>query len=265
MKYHTDALPALITVVTTIVLIMHGPIPQLEHYHDFADQSTRMGIPRAFDVLSNLGFLVVGFFGVKLLWQQREHPAIKAGWDGYMLFAISLMLTAFGSGYSHLAPDNSRLLWDRLPIALACAGLLSAVRTETKTAIDGQKLTLILALAAVSSVMWWTITDQRGIGDLRPYLMIQCLPLILIPLWQSGNNAPTRDRNWFVIALLIYVVAKLAEIGDQPLYEITGWLSGHTLKHLLAAVAAGVLMGRLYFRTDHVFGNTNRKLTEGLA
>ncbi|MDM5181921.1 hypothetical protein PO883_32625 [Massilia sp. DJPM01] len=43
-------------------------------------------------MLSNLGFLLIG-------------------------------LTAFGSSWYHLAPDDTRLVWDRLPIALACVSL----------------------------------------------------------------------------------------------------------------------------------------------
>jgi len=32
---------------------------------------------------------------------------------------VGLRLTAVGSAYHHLAPDNQRLSWDRLPMTLA--------------------------------------------------------------------------------------------------------------------------------------------------
>jgi hypothetical protein len=35
-------------------------------------------------------------------------------------------LTAAGSAYYHLAPDNERLFWDRLPITIARMPLISA-------------------------------------------------------------------------------------------------------------------------------------------
>ena len=60
----------------------------------------------------------------------RADASLNAGRHGYRLFLVGLLLTAFGSGLYHLAPDNARLVWDRLPIALACAGLLAAVRAE---------------------------------------------------------------------------------------------------------------------------------------
>jgi hypothetical protein len=41
---------------------------------------------------------------------------------------------------------------------------------------------------------------------------------------------------WVVIAL--YVAARLAEVFDRAIYALGGMLSGHTLKHLLAALAA---------------------------
>ena len=34
--------------------------PQPERYHDFADQRTVLGVPHALNVVSNLGFLIVG-------------------------------------------------------------------------------------------------------------------------------------------------------------------------------------------------------------
>jgi hypothetical protein len=40
-------------------------------------------------------------------------------------------------------------------------------------------------------------------------------------------------------------VAKAAELHDHELLAMCGWMSGHTLKHLLAAAGAAMLIGRL--------------------
>lgn len=165
------------------------------------------------------------------------------------LFLVSLLLTAFGSGFYHLAPDNASLMWDRLPIALACAGLLAAVRTETVPGADGKKTTAWLALFAVASVGWWYFTDRQGADDLRPYLFMQGLPLVLIPMWQAIYHAPRADRLASGAALLLYVVAKFAELHDYELFAALGVMSGHTLKHLLATATAGVLVDRVIQRT----------------
>jgi hypothetical protein len=42
-------------------MLVHGPIGQPANYHAFADHTDFLTIPYASDVLSNLGFALVGF------------------------------------------------------------------------------------------------------------------------------------------------------------------------------------------------------------
>jgi hypothetical protein len=240
-------LPTLVTVLCCLALIVHGPIPQAADYHAFADDTQVLGIPHARDVLSNLGFALVGLWGWLALWPCRHHPGIARGWPGYALFLIGLTLTAVGSAYYHLLPDNTRLLWDRLPIALACAGLLAGVWAQTALPQGRARVaTGLLALYAVVSVLWWYMTELDGQGDLRPYLLLQILPILLIPLWQAIHRSPLADRLWFGAALVLYILAKLAEVDDHRLLAATSLvMSGHTLKHLLATAAAAALVYRL--------------------
>lgn len=250
MKRMLTFLPLLVTAIVCGAMLIHGPIAQLAHYNEFADQSTLFGVVRGGDVLSNVGFALVAVWGIVRLWPLRYHPALLAGRYGYSLFLIGLLLTAFGSGYYHLVPDNARLVWDRLPIALACAGLLAAVRAENLPHINGKTGAILLAVLATLSVDWWRVTDLHGVGDLRPYLLFQVLPLVLIPLWQAIYRAPQADRLAFGAALLAYVAAKLAEMNDHQIFALLGVLSGHTLKHLLATLAAWILVARLVQRTN---------------
>ena len=238
-------LPTLITLGAGLLLLLHGPIPQPAHYHAFADHSVLFGLPHGADVVSNIGFALVGLWGFARLRPMRHQQCLRAGWHGYRLFLLGLVLTAIGSAFYHLAPDNARLVWDRLPIALACAGLLAAVRAEVRPGSDTSRDAAVLALLAVLSVAWWYLTELRGLGDLRPYLLLQTLPLVLIPLWQAIHASPRRDRLWFGIALLLYVAAKAAELLDHQIAAHLGWISGHTLKHLLAMAAAAAVVGRL--------------------
>lgn len=246
-------LPVAITVLVIAAMLAHGIIVQPAGYHDFADHSALAGLPHAADVLSNLGFALVGLWGWGRLSSQWNHPQLQAGAAGYRLFLIGLTLTAAGSAYYHLAPDDLRLLWDRLPIALACAGLLAAVRAETvgrslfcATARDEAA---VLALGAVLSVAWWHFTNGEGAGDLRPYLLLQLLPIVLIPLWQWLYGSDRRDRLYFGAALAVYVLAKVAELNDHAFLATNGLLTGHTLKHLLATLAAWLIVVRLVQRT----------------
>src|SRR5260370_41992538 len=123
----------MLTIAGGVLLLLHGPVAQPAHYNDFADQSVLFGIPHAGDVLSNLGFAMVATWGWVRLRPNRDHAALARGWYGYRLFLIGLLLTAVGSGHSHLAPDNGRPVWGRLPIAFAPAGLAAPPSTETPT------------------------------------------------------------------------------------------------------------------------------------
>ncbi len=254
MKRLLDLSPTLVTLVAAGLMLLHGPIAQLPRYHDFADRSVLLGIPHAADVLSNLGFAVVALAGGFALWPQRGRAALVRGWPGWLLFLAGLGLTAAGSAWYHWAPDNGRLVWDRLPIALACAGLLAAVRAECRTGADSRADAVWLALLAVASVAWWHFTERAGMGDLRPYLLLQGLPLILGPLWLALGGAPRRDRIAFGAALGLYVLAKAAELLDHPLLELLGVVSGHTLKHLLATAAAALIVVRLAQRSNEPGG-----------
>jgi hypothetical protein len=243
--------PTIITVGLIALLALHGRIAQPAHYHDFADQSAALGIPHAADVLSNAGFALVAIWGWLALRRRRASEQLRAGWPGYRLFLIGLFLTAFGSAFYHLAPDNIRLIWDRLPIALVCAGLLAGVRGDiqggSKTAIDA----IVLALTAVASVAWWAVTDRNGAGDLRPYLLLQGLALILVPLWQAIYRRPRTDRIAFSTAMALYILAKLAEVLDHEIATALGFVTGHTLKHLIATAATAAIVWGLTRRFSH--------------
>lgn len=231
--------PAVVLLIAITAMGLHGPISQLANYHHFADQRDWLSIPHAADVLSNIGFGLVGWWGLFQLAHGKLMYTPK-GRAGYQLFFTALLLTALGSGWYHLAPDNARLVWDRLPIALACAGLLSAIWREHLGV--GRWFTPTLALLAVASVAWWRFTDLLGVGDLRPYLLLQLMSLVLIPIvqWQAG--APWTQRRVFLLAMVCYVMAKVCELADHTILDQLLIVSGHTLKHLLATVAAALVL-----------------------
>jgi hypothetical protein len=235
-----QTLPCLIIFVMALAMLIHGPIAQLADYHHFADSRAWLGIPNAADVLSNLGFAVVGLVGLGALRRFSTKPSLVAGRHGYTLFFVGLVLTACGSAWYHLAPDNARLVYDRLPIALACAGLMAAVWEETIG--ESRWLATMLAIFGALCVFWWRYTDVTGIGDLRPYLLLQVLPLLLIPVLQWQHKAATRDRLAFAIMITLYVAAKGFELADHATFGSFEVLSGHTLKHLLATLAAATVL-----------------------
>lgn len=248
MNRWTRHLPTAITVALCVALLIYGPIAQPDHYHAFADQSFVFGIPHAQDVLSNLGFAAVAIWGWLRLAPMRQQPALATSWPGHALFLTSLLLTAAGSACYHWEPDNARLIWDRLPIAMACAGVLVAVRADTRGRSASAAELCLFVIAAIASVAWWAHTDRQGEGDLRPYLLLQALPIILVPLWQAIHESPPNERRSYGCALSLYLVAKAAELLDHQLLDRLGAVSGHTLKHLIAALAAMVIVACLVRR-----------------
>jgi hypothetical protein len=86
-------------------------------------------------------------------------------------------------------------------------------------------------------VIYWHYTD-----DLRPYVLVQFLPLLMLPALLFLFRGARQDRGFLLTALLIYMLSKLAEHFDHALFELTGEIvSGHSLKHLLAATALLVI------------------------
>ena len=235
-------IPLVIVGAAEVLLILHGPLAQFANYHAFADRRELCGTPNAADVLSNLAFLAAATWGWFRLRTLRAEQRLALAWPGYMLFLGGLLLTAFGSTYYHWAPDDARLLWDRLPIALSCAGLLAGAFAEIERR-SALLPALMLAVFAVTSVGWWVYR-----ADLRPYLLLQVAPVVLIPLWQHLRNAPRGERLNFAGAVAVYAAARIAELYDLPIFAASGWVSGHTLKHLLAAAACVLIINAVVHR-----------------
>jgi len=88
--------------------------PQPLAYHDFADKRAWLGIPNFGDVVSNVAFAIAGAWGLIWLASPTARERFVEGRERWAYFAVflGLLLTAFGSSYYHLAPDNARLVWD---------------------------------------------------------------------------------------------------------------------------------------------------------
>jgi hypothetical protein len=233
------ALPLVVLALAIVAMAWHGPIPQLANYHDFADRRAWSGVPNAADVLSNLAFAIVAAWA--WLTERPGQSASTAERRGRAAFIASLLLTTIGSGWYHLAPDNARLVFDRVPIALACAALLCAMHARAAGAQAAWVLPASLA-AAIGSVAWWMATEASGRGDLRPYLLLQAATLVFVPLWQWLWGRPARERALYGVAVALYVAAKVFEVADARVFEVLGAVSGHTIKHLCAAAAIVFIM-----------------------
>lgn len=254
----TNGLRILVPVTLAALAAAWGlfspPLLQLQAYHLFADARTWLVIPNAADTLSNLAFLWVGALGLAFLWRERV-----AGGSGRFLapremrpwwvFFAGVALTSAGSAWYHLAPDDARLVWDRLPMTIAFMSLVAAVVSERISVRAGDVLLWPLVLLGVASVVYWRWSALAGFENLRPYLAVQfgsiAVVLAVAALFRSRY---THDGVIFALAAA-YGLAKVCEAYDREVFNFGGWLSGHTLKHLAAAAGLWVLLRSLERRT----------------
>ncbi|HET7365337.1 MAG TPA: hypothetical protein VFJ70_17355 [Burkholderiales bacterium] len=219
---------------------MLGPLHQDQAYHRFADVRSLLGVPNFADVVSSIAFVVVGVTGLVILWRGRSAGGryiLQGEWSAYWAFFWAVALAGVGSAYYHLAPDDARLAWDRLPIALAFMCLLAAVMSERLGIASRAGLLTLIAVGA-ASVLYWSRFD-----DLRPYVLVQFGSLAAIVILCA--RFPARyTQGWAIFAIAaLYGVAKVCELYDGEIFGLTGGaLSGHTLKHLISAAAIGALL-----------------------
>jgi hypothetical protein len=223
-------------------------IPQDPAYHRLADQRAFAGIPNMFDVMSNVPFLIVGGLGLLTLVDRKRAPFVAAARPPWQVFFAAAAATTAGSIYYHLLPNNARVVWDRLPIAVAFASLLTAVITERVDAGVGRRVFVPLLLAAVASVTFWYWSETMERGDLRPYVAVQFGSLLILVAILALYREPRSELRYLIAGLAAYGIAKLCELFDGQIYALTHVVSGHTLKHLAAAAGVGCVVAMLRMR-----------------
>jgi hypothetical protein len=228
------ALLSIVSIAAVLAVALHAPIPQPSGYHNFADQRQIGGVANFWNVISNLPFLIVGLAGLRELATRQPSGVIASLRPAYFCLFAGIVLVGFGSGYYHFAPSDAALTWDRLPMTIALMALFAIVIGEHIQPRAGLRLLVPLMLLGAGSVWYWHVSRQAGHGDLRPYLIVQFLPLLLVPLILL--LFPSRLTGvWFLWALLgAYVIAKLLEKADDAVFNYGQLVSGHTLKHLAA-------------------------------
>ena len=210
----------------------------------FADQRSLWGMPYAMDVLSNAPFALLGAWGLLRLRSVHTPPARRNGFVALVpcdaqrplaqLFFVGLLLTALCSSYYHLQPNDLGLTIDRTGMLAAFAGLMGLSAADRISARAGQwTAAAVLVLGPVALVVW------AMTGNLLPWSVLQGGGMLLVV---SLTLRKPLIGAWGVPLLAViawYVLAKLLELGDHHILALTdGLVSGHTLKHMAAAMAA---------------------------
>jgi hypothetical protein len=238
------------TVALAIAAFAVPAMPQPLSYHAFADCRTIWSVPNFFNVVSNLPFLAGGALGLAQIYRGGGRFLDAREQLPYLVFFLGALLTCFGSAYYHAAPDNPRLVWDRLPMTLGFAGLVSAAMAERVELKIGLRALWPLLALGVASVLYWYATERAGAGNVIPYAAYQAWSILVIVLLIVAFPARRYTHGAGLLwAAVFYGVAKFFETFDLATYRaLGGALSGHTIKHLFAAAAVLAIVRQLRLR-----------------
>jgi hypothetical protein len=235
-----------------LVVALAGPhVAQPAHIHDYADQRAVWGIPCALDVLSNLPFALMGALGLFQLARLPRQAPDRAQRLCAGLFFAGLLVTALGSSWYHLRADDPGLAVDRIAMSVAFAGLLGLLAATRISGRSGIALAIALLVLAPLSVLAWLLT-----GNVLAWAVVQFGGLLLV-LLLPATVPPlpgALDVRW-ILVVAAYALAKLFELADHVVYAATGeLLSGHTIKHVAAALAAWPVLAAIAQRADRQNG-----------
>ncbi|MGC2618337.1 MAG: hypothetical protein WA414_04795 [Acidobacteriaceae bacterium] len=219
-------------------------------YHVFADGRTMWGIPNALDVLSNIPFCIVGVWGLIWLLGGRARRAFvdRAERIPWLIFFAGVALTGLGSYWYHLAPSNGRLPWDLLPMTCSFLSVVAATYMERINVRAGLWALLPLVLLGMASVVYWALTTAHGNGDYKFYLMVQFFSPVALALMVGMFPPRYTGMRYLVIAFGCYVAAKFFETYDGEIFGAGHLVSGHSLKHVTAAVSCYFILRMLQVR-----------------
>lgn len=239
----------IVLVIIALVAIFVDPIPQDLNYHLFADNFKKLGVNNFWNVMSNIPFLIVGVLG---LWSLFNHK-LKVGHNVklfYLIFFLGIIFVGLGSSWYHLNPNNQTLVWDRLPMTISFMAFFAVILAEHVNEKLGKNLLWPLIAIGLLSIFYWQYTESIGSGDLRWYGLVQFLPLILIPIILVVFPKKYTQIHLLWLFLGMYVVAKILEYFDAQTLELLQVISGHSLKHIAAAL--GIYFYWRYLRTREV-------------
>jgi hypothetical protein len=223
------ALVLLVIAPLGILFAAVPPIAQDPAYHALADARTFLGVPHFANVMSSAAFLLAGLLGLRLCLGRGIVGATRA----WTVFFLGVALVAFGSAWYHLDPTDDTLMWDRVPMTVSFMALFAALISEHLRPDIERALLRGALVVGIFGLGWWHYT-----GDLRPYVWVQFTPLLALVFVVIAFPARYSHRGYLIPGVLLYALAKAAEIEDAAIFAASGGaISGHTLKHLLAAAA----------------------------
>lgn len=237
-KLYLSILFILTLAIFIAVFVFIPRIPQWNSYHLFSDTRTIAGIPNFANTISNLAFILVSILGFVSLWRQWQNKNLDLQEAIVLLILfLGVFMSGIGSAYYHWSPNNNRLVWDRLPMTVVFMSFLSFTIMERINIKLGFWLLIPFILFGIFSVIYWHWSELSGQGDLRLYGITQFYTIFLLTaiLYLFPKSYP--PLKIYLGMLVFYALAKLFEHFDFTLYKLGELVSGHTLKHIFAALS----------------------------
>lgn len=165
-------------------------------------------------------------------WERIAYCAVLAG----------TAAVGVGSTWYHLHPDDTRLLWDRLPMTVVFMSLVATTIGERVGMKAGKSLLLPLILLGLGSVLYW-----RFSGDLRLYGVVQFGSMLAVPLLLALFPPRYSGAGLVWGTVILYALAKMAELLDRQIAAVVA-TGGHPWKHLAAAAAVFLYVSAIAHR-----------------
>lgn len=220
------------------IFFLFYPTPLSISYYSFSDTRPFFSIPNSANILSNLGFLLIGLLG--LHYMRKDKKMLTSPYErGFLyLFFLGLCCISLGSSYFHYALTPLSLLSDRLPLALTFTALFSFLIIERINPSIGLIVGPFMIIFGMGAAIYWYLTH-----DIRLYLLSQAITLISVPLLCLLFPSSHRKDRYLLLAASLYLLALLFDYFDKEVFVLMDkMMSGHTIKHLLSAVASGFLL-----------------------
>ena len=227
-------------IILLILAIFLPSIQQNQNYHNFADKRVLFGVNNAFDTLSNLAFIIVGALGL-FNFYNNQYIKISNSFSVILnLFFISIILTGLGSSFYHLSPNDFTLVFDRLVLTLVFTFVLAMVASIRISERSGFHTLAELVILGPFTVLIWNYN-----GNLTPYIILQYGGVVIVILTLILTKA-SKPSPCFTSLIILYGFAKITEFYDEKIFTLSeNVISGHTLKHLISAIAVIVFISPL--------------------
>jgi hypothetical protein len=123
-----------------------------------------------------------------------------------------LLLTAFGSSWYHLDPNNATLVWDRLPMTITFMSMVAAVIMERISLRLGLWLLPILLIVGTGKRVCNGIGARCEAREiLRFYAAVQAYSVLVVLLALSVSTRATRKAAILGLVVGFYGLAKALE------------------------------------------------------